>query len=283
VSLLVPAVLFALAAALLFPARSDEALRRQLGAGVSDPATGIPDLTSAGAVRSLAGLAGLAGVTGIVVLTTSALLDVGPGAISLPLTVSAVLVTAVGMTLVRRARDARRARVRRSGVIEACEALAAGLRAGQPPQRVLDRVAVDIDTLRPAAAAAALGGDVAAALRAAARMEGAEGLRPLAAAWTVAQRSGAGLAEVVSRIAGVVRDDAEQRRQVVVALGTSRSTARLLAGLPVMGIVLGTGIDADPVGVLLGTVGGAWCLAAGTALGGAGVLWVERLADAADR
>jgi tight adherence protein B len=228
-------------------------------------------------------LVGLAVVSGFGALTALAVSGVGPGATSLPLTASALLVTAVGGTLVRRARSTRRARARRSGVIEACDALAAGIRAGQPPSRVLDRVAVDIDTLRPVAAAAALGGDVPATLRAAARLEGAEGLGPLAAAWTVAQRSGAGLAEVVSRVSGVVRDDAEQRRQVDVALGTSRSTARLLAGLPVMGIVLGTGIDADPVSVLFGTVSGAWCLAAGIALASAGVLWVERLADAANR
>lgn len=277
---LVAAVLCALATALLVPARSDAALRRQLGTRGGLPGARTPRLSTPGAVRSLAGLAA---VSGAVALTALTVLDVGPGATTLPLATSASLVAAVGVTLGRRARNTRRARSRRSGVIEACDALAAGLRAGQPPQRVLDRVATDVDTLRPAAAAAALGGDVAAALHAAARLEGAEGLGPLAAAWTVAQRSGAGLAEVVSRIAGVVRADAEQRRQVDVALGTSRSTARLLAGLPVMGIVLGTGIDADPVAVLFGTVGGAWCLAAGTTLASAGVLWVERLADAANR
>ncbi|HLK95984.1 MAG TPA: type II secretion system F family protein [Nocardioidaceae bacterium] len=242
--------------------------------------TRIPGFASPAAVRRSAGLAAMAGAAA---LTTLTVLDGGPGATVVPLSGSALLVTGVGVTLVRRARSTRRARVRRSGVLEACDALAAGLRSGQPPQWVLARVATDVDTLRSAAAAAALGGDVPAALRAAARLEGAEGLGPLAAAWTVAQRSGAGLADVVSRIAEVVRADTEQRRQVDVALGTSRSTARLLAGLPVMGVALGTGIDADPVGVLLGTVGGAWCLATGTALAGVGVLWVERLADVANR
>ena len=168
-------------------------------------------------------------------------------------------------------------------MIEACDALAAGLRAGQPPPAVLARVAADVDLLAPAAAASRLGGDVPGALRSSGRLSGAEGLHLVAAAWTVAQRSGAGLADVVSRIAGTVRSEAEQVRQVEVALGTSRSTARLLAGLPVMGIALGSGLDAHPLDVLFGTPVGAWCLLAGTALGVAGLLWVERLADGASR
>ena len=105
----------------------------------------------------------------------------------------------------------------------------------------------------------------------------------MAAAWNVAQRSGAGLADVVSRVAGTVRAEAEQRRQVDVALGTSRSTARLLAGLPLLGIALGSGIDAQPLDVLLGSPVGAWCLLVGTALAAAGLLWIERLADGALR
>jgi tight adherence protein B len=204
-----------------------------------------------------------------------------PGATTLPLTATGLLVVGVGALLLRRSRAAARARTRRAVVIEACDALAAGLRAGQPPERVLDRVAADILELRSAAAASRLGGDVPAALRAAARRDGAEGLSLVAAAWTVAQRSGAGLADVVTRIAGSVRAEAEQRRQVEVALGTSRATARLLAGLPLMGVALGTGIDADPLHVLFGSAVGAWCLLLGTALAAVGLLWVERLADGA--
>jgi tight adherence protein B len=184
----------------------------------------------------------------------------------------------VATVLVRRSRAAARARTRRAEVVEACDALASGLRAGQPPHRVLDRAAGDVSALRAAAAAARLGGDVPTALRRAAEPEGAEGFGAVAAAWTVAERSGAGPAEVLARIAGVVRAEAEYRRQVDVALGTSRSTARLLAVLPLLGIALGSGIDAHPLDVLFGSPLGAWCLLIGTALAGAGLLWVERLA-----
>lgn len=206
-----------------------------------------------------------------------------PAPTVLPLTATAVVVATTGAVLLRRSHAAALARRRRSAVIEACDALAAGLRAGQPPQQVLERAAADVSLLGPVATAARLGGDVAGALRSAARVDGGEGLALVAAAWTVAQRSGAGLAGVVARIAGTVRAEADQRRQVEVALGTSRSTARLLAGLPVLGVGLGTGIDADPLGVLLGSAVGAWCLLLGVTLGAAGLLWVERLADAALR
>jgi len=206
-----------------------------------------------------------------------------PAPTVLPLAATAAVVLGVGVLLLRRSRARVRASARRAEVMEACDALAAGLRAGQPPHRALDRVAADVALLVPAATAARLGGDVPAALRASARVEGAETLTFVASAWTVAQRSGAGLADVASSIAGAVRSETEQRRQVEVALGTSRSTARLLAGLPLMGVALGTGIDADPLGVLFGSAVGAWILLAGVTLASAGVLWVERLAEGALR
>ena len=73
------------------------------------------------------------------------------------------------------------------------------------------------------------------------------------------------------------------RREVVAALEPPRATARLLALLPVFGLLLGTGIGADPWGFLVGTPVGVGCLAAGCALGLAGLTWVERLADGAER
>ena len=268
---LVPSALCGLAVALAVPTSAGALLGKRIPAGGESVAP-----PRALQVR-LAGLLTAGLVAGLV-------LGGGrPVATTLPLAASGLLVVGVAMVLLRRSRSASRARSRRAGVIEACDALAAGLRAGQPPLRVLERVAADVDTLRPAAAAARLGGDVAAALRTASRLDGGEGLSSMAAAWTVAQRSGAGLAEVVSRVAATVRAEAEQRRKVDVALGTSRSTARLLAGLPLMGVALGSGIDADPLHVLFGSPVGAWCLLVGTALAAAGVLWVERLADGALR
>jgi tight adherence protein B len=268
---LASALLVASAAALLVPPSPGSALQRR--SSVRDGLRPRPRIRAVPAALLLGGMAG------------AALLPAGSrvGATTLPLASAGLVATATGGLLLRRRRAAGTARTRRAAVIEACDALAAGLRAGQPAQRVLDRVSADVDLLRPAAAAGRLGGDVATALRASAGPDGTEGLRLVAAAWAVAQRSGAGLADVVARIAAAVRADAEQRRQVEVALGTSRSTARLLAGLPALGVVLGSGLDADPLAVLLGTPAGAWCLFLGVTLGAVGLLWVERLADGALR
>lgn len=103
-----------------------------------------------------------------------------------------------------------------------------------------------------------------------------------AAAWDVARRSGAGLADVVSKITATVRADAGRRRQVDAALGGARSTARLFAVLPLLGIALGSGLDADPLGVLTRSPAGAWCLLLGTVLACVGLIWVERLATGAE-
>jgi tight adherence protein B len=270
VTVLVPALLCAVAVALAVPPSAGALLSRRiraLGVTASRRAARPPP---SGGLLVATGAAGAA--------TAVATGGLGPAATTLPLAATALVAGVVSTVLVSRSRAVARARARRAAVIEACDVLASGLRVGQPPHRVLDRAAADVSALRAAATAARLGGDVPAALRSAAQPEGAEGLAAVAAAWTVADRSGAGPAEVLSRIAGVVRAEAEHRRQVDVALGTSRSTARLLAVLPLLGVALGSGIDAHPLDVLFGSPLGAWCLLIGTALAGAGQLWVERLA-----
>ncbi len=201
----------------------------------------------------------------------------------LPLTVGALVATTTAGWLVARGRVRRQSARVRAQVVEACEALASGLRAGLPPDRLLSRTAEDLPLLVPAASAAGLGSDVASVLRSIAATPGAERLAMLASAWDVARRSGAGLADVVSRIAAMVRADAGRRRQVEGALGGARSTARLFAVLPLLGIALGSGMDADPVGVLTRSVPGAWCLCLGTGLACLGLVWVELLADGAHR
>ena len=168
-------------------------------------------------------------------------------------------------------------------MVEACEAVASGLRAGLAPEQVLAATSGSLPVLRPAATADRLGGDVPSALRASAATAGASRLGMLAAAWDVARRSGAGLAEAVTRIAAAVRADQGRSRQVDAALAGARSTARLFAVLPVLGVALGSGMGADPVAVLTTSPAGAWALCMGTVLAVAGLVWVERLADGAVR
>jgi len=103
----------------------------------------------------------------------------------------------------RRRADAARTAER---VLETCELVAAELVAGQSPETALRRAAQEWSALGPVAEAAELGGDPAASLAELARTPGASDLRLVAAAWTVAHRTGSGLADALDRVAVALRD-----------------------------------------------------------------------------
>ncbi len=176
-----------------------------------------------------------------------------------------------------------------AAVIELLDALAAELVAGRPPAAALRRVGADVDDLvlrsglAPVLAAATSGADVAAALSVAAELPGCVALRWLAAAVRVADATGASLAAVVDRVAASARAEADHRREVASSLAAPRATARLLAALPVVGLLMGELLGAHPVGLLLGTPPGLGCLAAGLTLELAGLRWTARMAAAAER
>lgn len=180
----------------------------------------------------------------------------------------------------RRANQARRAQQQR--VREACGILATELAAGRPPEHALQAAADVLPELAPIAATGRMGGDIPTALRAV-DTPGTEALHQVAAAWAVAEHSGAGLAGVVAKVANGLGADELQRREVAAQLAAPRATAKLLAGLPVFGLALGASVGANPFHVLFGTAYGLACLVAGAALTAAGLLWVERLAQRAER
>lgn len=180
----------------------------------------------------------------------------------------------------RRRREVTRTRGR---VLEACEELRAELVAGRTPGQALARAASEWPPLAPVAETDRLGGDVAGALRAAARRPGAEDLVPVAAAWHVAHRTGSGLAEALGRVAQDLTTQRSLRRVVQGELASARATARLVAGLPLLSLLMGTGAGGDPWGFLLDSTAGLVCLALGTALGGSGLAWIESIAAGVDR
>jgi tight adherence protein B len=132
--------------------------------------------------------------------------------------------------------------------------------------------------MAPAAAACRLGGDVPGALRELSRGPGAGGLRLLAGAWSVSQRTGGGLASATRRVAETVRAEQTTRRLVVGELASARATSRLVAALPVLALLMGSGAGADPWGFLLGTPYGWACLASGGGIGFLGLWWIEQIA-----
>lgn len=167
----------------------------------------------------------------------------------------------------------------RGEVAEACSALAGELAAGAAPWTALARASQIAPVLAAPAEAQALGGDVPQALRRAAEQPGAESLTLLAGGWTVAHRTGAGLADGVGAVADLLRAERDTARLVDGELASARATARLVALLPLAALAMGSGAGGDPVGFLLGPPAGLACLAGGLALALLGLWWIERLCD----
>jgi tight adherence protein B len=201
-----------------------------------------------------------------------------------------VVAGAAGVPLLRRVRlaqEARRARQwRGDAVIALCAALAGEVRAGRQPGEALLCAARDSaglgDAQAAVLAAARFGGDVPGALAAAAREAGAEGLLGLAACWRVAVDQGAGLAAGLDRLEGALRAERDQRADLRAQLAGARSTAVMLAGLPVLGLALGTALGADPLRVLLHTGAGLGCLLVGGLLEALGMWWAIRIVRGAE-
>ncbi|UXY28948.1 type II secretion system F family protein [Streptomyces sp. HUAS TT20] len=197
---------------------------------------------------------------------------------------------AAGVPVLRRlrlAREARRARERRGDeVIALCGALAGEVRAGRQPGEALLRAERDSGGLADAQAAvlaaARFGGDVPGALAVAARQPGAEGLLGLAACWRVAVDQGAGLAAGLDRLDGALRAERDQRADLRAQLAGARATTVMLAALPVLGLLLGTAMGADPLRVLLHTGAGLGCLVVGGVLEAVGLWWAARIVRGAE-
>jgi tight adherence protein B len=196
------------------------------------------------------------------------------------LALALILMGAAGATtlLVRRARRARAADLRRAQVVEVCEALVGELRAGQPFVAALQHCRETWPDLEPVVAAARLDADVPAALRRQAERPGAEGLREVASAWQVSRRTGSGLAAALGQVADTAR--ARQGTQALVRgeLASAQATARLVALLPIASLAMSAGVGGDPWQFLLGTPAGLVCLGLGCAFGFTGLLWIDHIA-----
>lgn len=176
--------------------------------------------------------------------------------------------------------QAMRARVRdrsRGALLAAVRLMAAELEAGSSPATALEAAAAltpeHSDALQSAAARSRAGDDP--------QLPGAE-LVGLAHAWRLSASTGVPLAQVCARVAADLAAQVEQRRAVTAALAGARSSAALLAGLPIVGLLLGTAMQAQPVHVLLATPAGRSVCLAGVCLDAAGLLWTHWLTARAE-
>jgi tight adherence protein B len=170
----------------------------------------------------------------------------------LPAVAGAVAAATAGVVLSNSAADRGRRRAM-AELVESVGALAADLRAGQ----------------QPAEALAALGDDLIARHRA------------VRAVWAVSECSGAPAAAVLDRVEQDLRAREAQHCEVGAQLAGARSTAGLLAVLPVLGIGLGAAMGARPLTILLGEPRGQLALVVGVVLEASGVLWTARIVTAA--
>lgn len=104
--------------------------------------------------------------------------------------------------------------------------------------------------------------------------------REVAVAWRVAETVGAPLAPSLRRFADVLRDAQDIRDDVAVALADPAATARLMAWLPLVAVVLGGALGFD-VAAAAGHPVGIACLVAGLTLILAARRWSRRLVAAA--
>lgn len=221
--------------------------------------------------------------------TAVVLISAGAAAIALVLVVPPSVAIAAGivaatLALRRRRRLTQRRRSAESLCLQgALDVLVGELRAGAHPVTAFSVAAAESGgavgaALSAVAARARLGADVAAGLRSVAdRSPVPTHWHRLAVCWQLAQAQGLAIATVM---ATAQHDIAERHRfasRVSAGMAGARTTAAVLAGLPVLGIGLGQLIGADPLGFLFAGGVGGWLLVVGVILAGAGLLWSDRI------
>jgi tight adherence protein B len=98
-------------------------------------------------------------------------------------------------------------------------------------------------------------------------------LAPLAVGCALSARSGASMTALLAGVRADLMADRDTRAAVRAAVAGPRASALLLAGLPVLGLLMGAALGADPARVLLRTPAGAGVLTAGVVLDLLGLVW----------
>jgi tight adherence protein B len=211
------------------------------------------------------------------------------GGLALAFVVPATVIAAGAMVMAtgllrHRRRVRRRRRAAESVALQAAlDVLVGELRVGAHPVAAFVVAADEVDgavsaSLRAVAARARLGADVAEGMRSVARQSPLPAhWERLAVYWQLAQTHGLAIAALMQT---AQRDVVERERfsaRVDSGLAGARTTAAVLAGLPVVGVVLGQLLGADPVGFLLSDGAGGWLLVIGVALACVGLLWSDRI------
>lgn len=194
--------------------------------------------------------------------------------------VLAVAIAALTFIRERRLRRlARDDRAEAAAVLASLEALSLELRCGASPGAALRSVghaSSAAGLLLAAAGRAVTMTDAAAELD-----RGPPAMRALAGAIRLSEAAGTSLAGLTEALSGPLRDQRQADRELADALAGVRSSADLLTGLPLLGILLAAGIGAKPLTVLLHTTVGSICLVLGVGLASLGRFWTGSLVERA--
>jgi tight adherence protein B len=180
------------------------------------------------------------------------------------------------------ARRDRAAEAGLAGLAEGFGALAAELRSGRPLEAAVTAAVAACGTeesglalaravrvpepgFRPRAGSVGGEDEVAAALD------------RISAAVLLSTRTGCSLADVVGAVDEDLRARRRHRQELRAAVAAPRASALLLAGLPLLGLAMGSGIGADPWRVLTATGAGQVLLVTGVLFELAGLAWSRRL------
>lgn len=208
-------------------------------------------------------------------------------AAALPSTTLLAALAGATTVLVRRRQSVRRRRAAAEGaaLVAALDILVGELRIGAHPVRAFDVAAQEAPgavgvALSGVAARARLGADVAAGLECAG-VESALGAqwRRMAIAWRMAAEHGLAIGAVMRAAQADIVERQRFWTRVQAGMAGARATAAILAGLPVVGIVLGQFLGADPIAFLTGGGAGGWFLLAGVTLACTGLCWTDRIIE----
>lgn len=213
-----------------------------------------------------------------VVLAGSAIIALGqfwPVGVS----ISVVVVGAVlGRALVRGRRE--RAAVREEqAAVEALGILVAELRAGRTPEQAVSTASRHCAVPRVGRLLSRLGRSLVLGDRLDDPLDPDPMIwqRRLLAGVRLSRRTGCALAEVIAAVESDLVGRARQRAELRASAAGHRATVALLAGLPILGLAMGSGIGAEPVRILTSTGFGQVILMGGVGLELAGLAWSRRL------
>jgi tight adherence protein B len=226
-----------------------------------------------GPTRTGGGLAGSGG--GPPVPVVAAVLSAAVAAVlSTPLVAGLAAVAAfLGARSWAARRSAWRVERRLESLTEGLGALAADLRSGRPVDAA---TAAAVDACADADSATALARALRAPAAAPAPDQDEEltaALRRISAGVLLSARTGCSLAAVTAAVEDDLRARHRLRLELRTATAGPRASAVLLAGLPLLGLAMGSGVGADPWRVLTTTATGQVLMIVGIALELAGLYW----------